>query len=145
MNKKPLIISTDPGIDDAVCLTIALFAKELDVKLIVPTWGNVSLEKTLNNTLRLQAFLGTKVPVVAGAKLPLVKEAIDASAICQRVDSVYDFTCFRRHERFAVDMLDHALYLEGQRKAGNNEDIRSFHFNGFFQDFQNFHRFISCL
>ena len=81
MNKKPLIISTDPGIDDAVCLTIALFAKELDVKLIVPTWGNVSLEKTLNNTLRLQAFLGTKVPVVAGAKLPLVKEAIDASEV----------------------------------------------------------------
>lgn len=81
MNKKPLIISTDPGIDDAVCLTIALFAKELDVKLIVPTWGNVSLEKTLNNTLRLQAFLGTKVPVVVGAKLPLVKEAIDASEV----------------------------------------------------------------
>ncbi|CCK83653.1 Cytidine/uridine-specific hydrolase [Lactobacillus equicursoris 66c] len=81
MNKKPLIISTDPGIDDAVCLTIALFAKELDIKLIVPTWGNVSLDKTLNNTLRLQKFLGTKVPVVAGAKLPLVKEAIDASEV----------------------------------------------------------------
>ena len=54
MNKKPLIISTDPGIDDAVCLTIALFAKELDVKLIVPTWGNVALDKTLNNALRLK-------------------------------------------------------------------------------------------
>ena len=81
MNKKPLIISTDPGIDDAVCLTIALFAKELDVKLIVPTWGNVALDKTLNNALRLQKFLGTKVPVVAGAKLPLLKPAIDASEV----------------------------------------------------------------
>lgn len=47
MNKKPLIISTDPGIDDAVALTISLFAKELDVKLIAATWGNVNLEKLL--------------------------------------------------------------------------------------------------
>lgn len=81
MNKKPLIISTDPGIDDAVALTISLFAKELDVKLIAATWGNVTLEKTLNNTLKLETFLGTKVPVVSGAKLPLVKKPIDASEV----------------------------------------------------------------
>lgn len=81
MTKKPLIISTDPGIDDAVAMTIALFAPELEVKLIVPTWGNVSLDKTLNNALRLEKFLGTKVPVVAGAKLPLIKPAIDASEV----------------------------------------------------------------
>ncbi|WP_333603738.1 nucleoside hydrolase, partial [Lactobacillus acetotolerans] len=62
MTKKPLIISTDPGIDDAVAITISLFAPELDVKLIAATWGNVALEKTLNNALKLETFLHTKVP-----------------------------------------------------------------------------------
>ena len=53
MNKKPLIISTDPGIDDIAAMTISLFAKELDVRMIVPTWGNVALEYTLQNALIL--------------------------------------------------------------------------------------------
>lgn len=56
MSKKPLIISTDPGIDDVAAMTISLFADELDVKMIVPTWGNVSLEHTLQNTLDLEVF-----------------------------------------------------------------------------------------
>ena len=43
MSKKPLIISTDPGIDDVAAMTISLFAADLDVKMIVHTWGNVSL------------------------------------------------------------------------------------------------------
>ena len=43
MLKKPLIISTDPGIDDVVAITTALFAPEFDVKLIAATWGNVPL------------------------------------------------------------------------------------------------------
>ena len=67
MSKKPLIISTDPGIDDIAAMTISLFADELDVKMIVPTWGNVSLAHTLQNTLDLENFLHTKVPVVKGA------------------------------------------------------------------------------
>ena len=45
MEKRPIIIDTDPGIDDAVALAIALFSEELDVKLITTVAGNVSLEK----------------------------------------------------------------------------------------------------
>lgn len=81
MTKKPLIISTDPGIDDVVAITISLFANDLDVKLIAATWGNVPLAKTLLNALKLETFLGTKVPVVSGASRPLLREAIDASDV----------------------------------------------------------------
>lgn len=81
MSKKPIIISTDPGIDDIAALTISLFAPELAVKLIVPTWGNVALTYTLQNTLNLQQFLGTAVPVVAGAKAPLVAPQINAANV----------------------------------------------------------------
>lgn len=81
MSKKPLIISTDPGIDDVAAITISLFAADLDVKMIVPTWGNVSLEHTLQNTLDLEKFLHTEVPVVKGANQPLVRPAISAASV----------------------------------------------------------------
>lgn len=81
MNKKPVIISTDPGIDDIAAMTISLFASELDVKMIVPTWGNVALEYTLQNTLNLEKFLHTKVPVVVGANQPLVAPKISAASV----------------------------------------------------------------
>ncbi|RMC24868.1 MULTISPECIES: nucleoside hydrolase [unclassified Lactobacillus] len=81
MTKKPVIISTDPGIDDVVAITIALFSGELDVKLIAATWGNVPLDKTLNNTLKLETFLKTNVPVVSGASRPLLRNLIDASDV----------------------------------------------------------------
>ena len=81
MTKKPLIISTDPGIDDIAAMTISLFAKELDFRMIVPTWGNVALNYTLQNTLNLEKFLNTKVPVVMGANQPLVRPAISAASV----------------------------------------------------------------
>ncbi|MDK6376120.1 MAG: nucleoside hydrolase [Lactobacillus crispatus] len=81
MNKRPLIISTDPGIDDIAAMTISLFAQELDVRMIVPTWGNVALKYTLQNTLNLEKFLHTKVPVVVGANQPLVAPMISAASV----------------------------------------------------------------
>lgn len=81
MTKMPLIISTDPGIDDIAAMTISLFAKEFDVQMIVPTWGNVGLEYTLQNTLNLEKFLHTNVPVVAGANQPLVAPKISAASV----------------------------------------------------------------
>jgi non-specific riboncleoside hydrolase len=70
-----VIIDTDPGIDDAVALAVALFHEEIDVKLITCVSGNVSLEKTTLNTLRLlEYFCKTDIPVAAGASEPLVKE-----------------------------------------------------------------------
>lgn len=81
MPRKPVIISTDPGIDDIAAMTIALFAPNLDVRLIVPTWGNVALAYTLQNTLNLEQFLHTSVPVVAGASAPLIAKQISAAGV----------------------------------------------------------------
>ncbi len=44
MTKRPIIIDTDPGIDDAVALAIALYSEELDVRLITTVAGNVGLD-----------------------------------------------------------------------------------------------------
>ncbi len=67
----PLIIDTDPGVDDA--FAIALAARSPEVKLVGLTtvFGNVGLDLTTRNALRLLAYLGrAKVPVVEGYEGP---------------------------------------------------------------------------
>lgn len=75
---RKIIIDTDPGIDDAVAIAIAMFSEELDVQLITTVAGNVGLDKTTYNALRLMSFWGSDVPVAAGAARPLVGEVYDA-------------------------------------------------------------------
>lgn len=83
MNNKPLpiIIDTDPGIDDAVAIGIALFSEKLDVKLITTVLGNVSVDKVTKNILKLLAFWDKDIPVAKGANRPLLREPIDASNV----------------------------------------------------------------
>ncbi|MBW0102094.1 nucleoside hydrolase [Pseudonocardia sp. KRD291] len=71
----PLIIDTDPGVDDAVALVLALRSPEVDVRAVVAAFGNVGREQTLLNARRLLALTGrADVPVAAGADRPLVHE-----------------------------------------------------------------------
>lgn len=81
MTKRPIIIDTDPGIDDAVAIAAALFSEELDLRLITTVAGNVSLEKVTDNALKLLKFFNKNVPVAMGADRPLIKAPIDASNV----------------------------------------------------------------
>lgn len=81
LNKRKLIIDTDPGIDDVVAIAIALFDETLDVELITTVAGNVDVERTTNNALKLVEFLGRDVPVAKGARKPLMVDLENASEI----------------------------------------------------------------
>ena len=81
MTKRPIIIDTDPGIDDAIAIAIALYSEKLDVRLVTTVAGNVSLEKVTYNALRLLKFFKKDIPVAKGVDRPLIKEPIDASGI----------------------------------------------------------------
>lgn len=81
MKRKPIIIDTDPGIDDAVAIAVALNSPELDVRLITTVGGNVSVDHTTDNALKLVDFFEKDVPVAAGAAGPLIAEFSDASDI----------------------------------------------------------------
>ena len=74
MKKRNLIIDTDPGIDDAAAITILLSEPSLDVKLIASVSGNVGIEHTTNNALKLLTFLNKKIPVAKGVAAPLMRE-----------------------------------------------------------------------
>jgi inosine-uridine nucleoside N-ribohydrolase len=77
-----VIIDTDPGVDDALAILLALRSPELKVEAITPVAGNVPLEFTLPNALKLVEIAGrTDVPVAGGASHPLVRNLITASYV----------------------------------------------------------------
>lgn len=79
--KFPIILDTDPGIDDAVAIAAALFHPNIDLQLITTVAGNVSVEKTTNNALKLLHFFGKTIPVAKGAASPLVRSPDHAEHI----------------------------------------------------------------
>ncbi|WP_031542327.1 ribonucleoside hydrolase RihC [Mesoplasma photuris] len=81
MNKTPIIIDTDPGIDDAAAICIALFNENVDVRLITTVAGNVGIDKTTANVIKLLEITGKNVPVAAGAQLPLIRPLRDAANV----------------------------------------------------------------
>ncbi|MGY1672494.1 nucleoside hydrolase [Geodermatophilus sp. SYSU D00710] len=70
---RPLVIDTDPGIDDAVAILLALASPEVDLRLVTTTHGNVEVAQTTDNALRVLHLAGrSDVPVAAGAAESLV-------------------------------------------------------------------------
>src|SRR6266478_3247926 len=69
---RPIIIDTDPGIDDAVAILLALASPELEVKGLVAVAGNLSLMATVRNACALAELAGRPdLPVHAGCPRPL--------------------------------------------------------------------------
>ena len=68
---RALLIDTDPGIDDAVAIALALGSPEVNVIGISTVGGNSRLAATTNNALRLLEFFGrTDIPVASGYDEP---------------------------------------------------------------------------
>lgn len=77
---QKVIIDTDPGVDDAFALFLAMRSPELQVEAITPVAGNVSLDLTLANALRLVEIAGRgDIPVAPGASSPLIRRLVDAA------------------------------------------------------------------
>lgn len=79
MLKYPVIIDTDPGVDDTFAIMMAKASPEFDIKALTVMAGNVDIGFTLNNALGLAELLGIDVPVYKGAEKPLIVEFKDAS------------------------------------------------------------------
>jgi inosine-uridine nucleoside N-ribohydrolase len=72
VSQKPVILDVDPGHDDAVALMLACGHPGLDLLAVTTVAGNVTIEKTTRNALRVLSLVGRdEVPVGAGASGPL--------------------------------------------------------------------------
>lgn len=102
MSPLPIILDTDPGIDDAVAIAAALFSPELDLRLITTVAGNVSVEKTTRNALQLLNFWQQPVPVAKGAATPLTRPLRDAAYV--HGESGMEGYDFIAHDRLALEI-----------------------------------------
>jgi len=79
MKKLKLLIDTDPGVDDALAILMA--HRHADVLGLCIAAGNVGLQHTTANALKLVETIGTPTPVFAGCPTPLVRAADDAAFV----------------------------------------------------------------
>ena len=88
--KKPVILDVDTGSDDAVAIMLALLAKDLEVTAICTSWGNVDIDHTTDNTLRIVSAMGLNVPVYRGLSNSLVKNLYDGRRTTFRLEAVVE-------------------------------------------------------
>lgn len=81
LEKIPVIIDCDPGLDDAVALFMAGANEKIDIKAVTVVAGNQTLDKVGNNALRILGFGGIDVPVAFGFEEPIVRELNIASEV----------------------------------------------------------------
>jgi len=81
MGQSPrrVIIDTDPGVDDAMAILLALNSPELKVEALTIVPGNVDGRQGLENALKIVSLAGRcDIPVAGGAKHPLNQKLITA-------------------------------------------------------------------
>lgn len=108
----PLIIDTDPGVDDAVALLLACASPEVDLRAVTAVFGNVALPATTRNARRLLTLAGRPdVPVGAGAARPLVHQQTERAeqwhggdGLGGRADALPEPTT-PPHPRSAVELM----------------------------------------
>ena len=70
---RPVVIDTDPGVDDALAIVLALRSPELRVELMTTVAGNAGIRAVTDNARRLLAIVDPDEPprLVRGAARPL--------------------------------------------------------------------------
>lgn len=77
--QQRVIIDTDPGVDDAFAILLALNSPELKVEALTVVPGNVDARQGLENALKIASLAGRcDLMVAAGAKHPLNQKLITA-------------------------------------------------------------------
>ncbi|MDX6599869.1 MAG: hypothetical protein QOE87_3756 [Gaiellales bacterium] len=85
----PLVIDCDPGVDDAIAILLALASPEVELLAVTTVAGNLPLETTTRNALRVLALAGREdVPVAAGAARPLVVPRWRDAAVVHGADGL---------------------------------------------------------
>jgi len=74
---KKILFDTDPGIDDACAILLALASPELSIEGLSVVHGNCSLDQGTTNALSiLELAMASHIPVARGCELPLVQPSL---------------------------------------------------------------------
>jgi inosine-uridine nucleoside N-ribohydrolase len=67
----PIVIDTDPGIDDMLALLLAFTSPELELRGISVSYGNTEVEKAYRNAVEILRRAGKRAKLGVGARRPL--------------------------------------------------------------------------
>ncbi|HUX04846.1 MAG TPA: nucleoside hydrolase [Acidimicrobiales bacterium] len=116
MARTRVIIDTDPGVDDAIAILLALASDELEVLALTTVSGNVNVDRTTLNARRLlELAQRPDIPVARGCAEPLVGSRDEASDVHGRDglgDLEWDEPTIGEYPGHAVD-LQRALIEQG--------------------------------
>lgn len=74
MQPARVVLDTDPGIDDALTILLALASPEIDLAALTVIGGNCTLSDGVQNALNVLALAGAPhIPVAAGVTRPLIR------------------------------------------------------------------------
>lgn len=91
MERIPIVIDTDPGIDDFFCLALACaYSDRLDLRAVTTMGGNNHTDVTTQNALNILSLFRTDVPVARGADRYLEAEFGAPAAKCHGSNGVGD-------------------------------------------------------
>ncbi|TMC87840.1 MAG: nucleoside hydrolase, partial [Chloroflexi bacterium] len=77
-----IILDTDPGIDDALALFLALSSPDVRLEAITTVGGNVNVNLTTYNALALLELADrTDIPVARGSHRPIVRQPMYAEHV----------------------------------------------------------------
>ena len=81
MNQFPVIIDCDPGVDDTAALLLAGQLPEMDLRGITTVGGNVNVEKTTANAIKVRYAMGKQIPIFKGANKPMFCQLVTAEEV----------------------------------------------------------------
>ena len=81
MSKTSIIIDTDPGVDDAIALLLAMASSELNILGITTVAGNVTQDLAYDNARKLVMLADRNIEVFRGCESPMVIPLKTASHI----------------------------------------------------------------
>lgn len=82
MSRIPIIMDCDPGHDDALAIMLAVADPGIDLLAVTTVAGNVPLDMTTTNALRVLDMIGRPdIPVARGADRPRIRELSTAASM----------------------------------------------------------------
>jgi pyrimidine-specific ribonucleoside hydrolase len=82
ISPRRVLLDCDPGHDDAIAIMLAVADPSLDLIAVTTVAGNVTLEHTTRNALRVLELIGrTDIPVAAGRDSPRIRDLSTAAAM----------------------------------------------------------------
>ncbi len=117
MKQTPVWIDCDVGVDDALALLMA--CKMDDVKLVgvSSVAGNVEVEKTTVNALRVLELAGSDAPVYRGAAVPLLRNQVTATYVHGQ-NGLNDLDLPMPKRQAEAEKAHDALYAAAKAYAG---------------------------